>query len=227
MMSGDRVSKIIIFFMIISLISICLITGCFKYKTREDSIPDDAVKMNPESDNFPPKLHSDEYENPIPMSGPINTAGAEDSPFIPCCSDRDIFYFFFTPDVKVPIEDQIIDGVTGIYVSEKIDGEWNEPKRVKLQDTWKVSLDGCTFVYEDIMWFCSARQGYTGLHWFTAEYIDGEWVHIDDDDISIEERFYGIRVFESRDLRRAFLFMRLFDRFPLLEVFLRAMNLLR
>jgi hypothetical protein len=25
------------------------------------------------------------------------------------------------------------------------------------------------------MWFCSARQGYTGIHWFTAEYVDGEW----------------------------------------------------
>jgi hypothetical protein len=25
------------------------------------------------------------------------------------------------------------------------------------------------------MWFCSAREGYTGIHWFTAEYEDGGW----------------------------------------------------
>jgi hypothetical protein len=109
------------------------------------------------------------------MSGPINTAGAEDSPFIPCCSKGEEFYFFFTPDVKVPVEEQISDGVTGIYYIKKINGDWIEPKRVIVQDRWKLSLDGCTFVYDDIMWFCSARQGYTGLHWFTAEYDNEEW----------------------------------------------------
>lgn len=25
------------------------------------------------------------------------------------------------------------------------------------------------------MWFCTAREGYTGIHWFTADFIDGEW----------------------------------------------------
>jgi hypothetical protein len=25
------------------------------------------------------------------------------------------------------------------------------------------------------MWFCAAREGYTGLHWFTAEFRDGRW----------------------------------------------------
>jgi hypothetical protein len=133
--------------------------------------------MTPETDIYPPQLHSNEYEKPVPISGPINTAGAEDSPFIPCCSDEEIFYLFFTPDVKVPIEEQLMDGVTGIYVSKKINDIWNEPERVILQDPWKVSLDGCTFVYDNIMWFCTARQGYTGLHWFTAEYINGEWTN--------------------------------------------------
>ena len=156
--------------------------GCVEYKSREDSIPDDAVKIIPETDLFPPILHSDDYESPIPMEGPINTAGAEDSPFIPCCSDEEIFYFFFTPDVRVPIEEQIVDGVTGIYMSNKINGDWTEPERVILQDRWKVSLDGCAFVYDDIMWFCSARQGYTGLHWFKAEYINGEWSNWENSD---------------------------------------------
>ena len=153
-------------------------SGCIKndIKDREEAIPDDAVKMTPETDSSPPQLHSDEYEAPVPMPGPINTAGAEDSPFIACCED-DVFYFFFTPDVHVPVEEQLLDGVTGIYVSRKVNDEWNTPERVILQDSWKLSLDGCTFVQDDIMWFCSARQGYTGVHWFTAEYKDGKWTN--------------------------------------------------
>ena len=90
---------------------------------------------------------------------------------------RDVFYFFFTPDVRVPVEKQLLDGVSGIYVSTKVNGEWNTPERVILQDSWKLSLDGCTFVQDDIMWYCSARQGYAGVHWFTAEYKDEKWTN--------------------------------------------------
>lgn len=107
-----------IIILILVLMIFNLFIGCVEYKTRDESIPDNAVKMTPETDLFPPKLHSDEYEDPIPMLGPINTAGAEDSPFIPCCSDIEEFYFFFTPDVKVPIEEQISDGATGIYYTK-------------------------------------------------------------------------------------------------------------
>jgi len=169
-------NKRIISIVMILILSINLFIGCINsnFKTREEAIPDDAVKMTPETDLFPPQLHSDEYNEPIPLPGPINTAGAEDSPFIPCC-EEDTFYFFFTPDVDVPAEEQLLDRVTGIYVSKRVDGEWNNPERVILQKPWKLALDGCTFVQDDIMWFCSARQGYTGIHWFTADYIDGEW----------------------------------------------------
>ena len=44
-----------------------------------------------------------------------------------------------------------------------------------LQDPGKLSLDGCEFVLGNKMWFCSAREGYTGLHWFTAEFKNGKW----------------------------------------------------
>ena len=90
------------------------------------------------------------------MPGPINTAGAEDSPFILSCGCT--FFFTFVPDVNVPPEKQLIDGVTGIYVSEKIDGEWSEPERIVLNDD--VSLDGCHFVQGDELWFCSVRGGW-------------------------------------------------------------------
>jgi hypothetical protein len=181
-MTYKKVNLIILF-----LILLIFLSGCINPKTisRDEAIPDDAVKIYPETDLFPPILHSDEYQEPIPLPGPINTAGAEDSPFIPCC-EVDVFYFFFTPDVRVPAEEQISDGVTGIYESKKVNGEWGEPERVILQDPWKLSLDGCTFVDDDLMYFCSVRQGYTGIHWFTAEYVDGEWKNWENADFNPE-----------------------------------------
>jgi Tol biopolymer transport system component len=145
----------------------------FEIVPRESKIPENAVKVTPETDLFPPQLHSDEYAEPVPMPGPINTAGAEDSPFI--TPDGGTFYFFFTPGADVPVEEQITDKVTGIYVSKKVDGEWSEPQRVVLQDPGKLALDGCPFVEGDTMWFCSAREGYTGVRFLTADCIDGKW----------------------------------------------------
>lgn len=142
-------------------------------KTRKESIPPDAVKMTPETDLYPPVMHSDEWNMPVPMDTVINTAGGEDSPFIPV--DRDELYFFFTPDVSVPAEKQVIDGVSGIYVSEYLNNEWQPAKKVILQEQGKLALDGAEFVWGDTMLFVSAREGYTGLHWFSAEFIEGRW----------------------------------------------------
>jgi hypothetical protein len=66
------------------------------------------------------------------MEGPINTSGAEDSPFI--SADGNVFTFFFVPDVRVPPEKQLLDGVSGIYLTRKMDGVWTEPERVVLQE---------------------------------------------------------------------------------------------
>ena len=41
---------------------------------RLESIPNNAVKMTPEQDLYPPILHSDEFLEPVPMPWPINTA---------------------------------------------------------------------------------------------------------------------------------------------------------
>lgn len=140
---------------------------------RETRIPPGAVKMAPDTDPNPPQVYSDEYGQPVPVPGQVNTAGAEDSPFV--TPDGDTLYFFFTPDVEVPVEQQILDGVTGLYVSRKTAGGWGSPERIILQDPGKLALDGCEFVQGKVMWFCSAREGYTGIHWFTAEYQDGKW----------------------------------------------------
>jgi len=130
--------------------------------------------MTPQTDIYPPILNSSEWSEPVPLGPPVDSAGAEDSPFV--TPDGNTLYFFFTPDVRVPVEKQILDNVTGICVSYKqADGSWSEPTRVVLQDPGKLSGDGCEFVQGNTMWFCSVREGYTGVHWFTAQFTKGKW----------------------------------------------------
>jgi len=143
--------------------------------TRYSKIPQEAVKMGPGGDPHPPVLHSDLFSEPVPLPGPVNTAGAEDSPFI--LPDGNTLYFFFTPDVTVPPEKQLLDNVTGIWVSKRTAGGWTEPERVWLQEPGKLALDGAPFVEGDEMWFASAREGYTGVHMFTAEMVNGSWTN--------------------------------------------------
>ncbi len=153
---------------------ICADGECvLKLISRVEAIPDDAVKITLETDKAPPILYSDEYEEPIAMPEPITTAGAEDSAFM--MPDGNTFYFVFVPDVRVPVEKQILDGSSGMYMSQKINGEWSEPERVVLNDD--ISLDGCHFVHGDFMLFCSVRAPYAGIHWYSAEYIDGKWTN--------------------------------------------------
>jgi len=139
--------------------------------SRYSRISDSADKIEPANDHYPPKLHSPDWEEPVPMPGPINTAGGEDSPFI--TPNGKTFYFFFTPDVSIPAEKQLTDSVTGIYQSSLINGSWSEPERVILADD--LALDGCPMALGNQLWFCTARTGFTGLHWFKAVYENGNW----------------------------------------------------
>jgi len=150
---------------------------------RTRAIPTDIAKVTPAMDNYPPRLHSDEFEKPIPMPV-ISTAGAEDSPFIP--AGKDEMFFVFVPDIRIPPEKQVIDGASGIWHSKKVNGEWIKPTRIWLQDAGKLSLDGCPFVDGDNMLFCGAREGYTGLQWSTAKRVDGVWQDWKVDDFNPE-----------------------------------------
>jgi hypothetical protein len=127
--------------------------------------------MGPENDLFPPLTHNGGWDQPQPMPGPVNSAGGEDAPFI--TPDGSNFFFFFTPDVSLPAERQLTDGVTGIYQSHLRDGNWTEPERVLLSEG--LALDGCPMVVGNQLWFCTAREGLTGLHWFKATYEFGIW----------------------------------------------------
>lgn len=144
------------------------------FKTRSEAIPTNAIKMTSLTDTLPPQLHSDEYKEPIPLGSLINTAGGEDSAFI--TPDGNTLYFFFTPDVNIPAEKQLLDGATGIYVSQKENGQWMPAKRLVLHGRDELALDGCAFVQESQMWFCSACKGnYRGVDIWTAIFRDGSW----------------------------------------------------
>jgi len=64
--------KIIFIFILLIFIS-----GCaqeYQIIDRESKIPTDAIKMTPETDLNPLNILSDEYEQPIPVPGLVNTA---------------------------------------------------------------------------------------------------------------------------------------------------------
>jgi hypothetical protein len=167
---------IVIVVVLVVILLLAVVLGSLNEETevplRSDVIPSDAVKRTPATDIFKPVLHLDDWEEPVPMPGPINTAGAEDSPFI--SPDGNRFFFFFTPDVRVPAEKQLLDKVTGIWWSEKEGGNWTEPERIILHDD--VALDGAEFVLGDTLWFASIRTGnYGEIDIYTARYEDGDW----------------------------------------------------
>jgi len=140
---------------------------------REQKIPDIAIKISPQNDVAPPITLSSEYEQPVPVPGLVNTAGGEDSPFI--LPEGNTLYFWFTPEVSLPAQAQVSDGVTGIYVSNLVAEGWDEPRRIMLQDPGKLAGDGCAFILDNLMWFCSAREGFEGMHWFNADLQNGNW----------------------------------------------------
>ena len=144
--------------------------------SREESIPKDAIKVTSENDSLPPMLSSSEWEPPTSLGEPVDTRGAEDSPFI--TPDGDILFFFFTPDVRKPAQEQLSDGVTGIWYSTKTSDGWSEPRRIVLTGKKELSLDGCPFVQGNVMWFCSARAGsFRGVDMYTAQLTNGAWTN--------------------------------------------------
>ncbi len=154
--------------------------------TREGAIPAGAVKVTPATDAFPPVLNSTDFQAPVPMPGPVNTEGGEDSPFI--APDGSTFYFFFTPDVQVPASKQLLDHVTGIWWTHRVNGAWSEPARILLSTD--LALDGCPFVQGTTMWFCSARAGnYRGVDLYTAQLVNGAWSDVQNAGVQLNQDY--------------------------------------
>lgn len=167
---------------IVLLILLILLCSCqqeeqisnvvYNNEARLESIPVDVIKGTPLNDQNPPILHSDEFEKPIPLPI-ISTKGAEDSPFIPYNSNE--LYFFFVNDVKDDPSIQIRNILNGIWVSKYKNNKWQQPTLVVLQDKDQLALNGAQFINDNKMLFATAREGYTGIHWFSAEYINDKW----------------------------------------------------
>ncbi|NDJ78354.1 MAG: hypothetical protein GYB65_19060, partial [Chloroflexi bacterium] len=155
------------------------ITVTVNTPTRANSIPADAVKITPATDQIPPLLNpafANIWENPVPLGAPVNTAGLEDSAFI--SPDGSTLYFFFTPDYDVPPDQQLFDGVTGIYRAERTNGTWSEPERVYLNTFGQESLEGAHTLLGDRLWFGSIRQGnYGEIDMWIAEWQGDHWAN--------------------------------------------------
>jgi len=169
--------RIIFLFILSVLISACTqATSPTKaLPSRLESIPTGTVKMLPAGDNWPP-VAAPGWSKPRPLEGSINTAGGEDSPFIPL--DGGALYFFFTPDVSIPAEKQLLDGVTGIWMAQRARDGWEEAQRVQLGPPGEMHLDGCPFAVGDLMLFCTVRESTQGeLRWFKSTWADGKWIY--------------------------------------------------
>jgi hypothetical protein len=139
--------------------------------TREQTLPAGAEKLNPGNDPLPPVLHHAGWLDPVPMPGPVNTAGSEDSPFI--TPDGTGFLFFFTPDSSIPAEQQLGDRVTGIYHTFRTSpaADWAPPVFLPLADPGEPALNGCPTLHGQTLWFCSARAGgFRPIDFYTADF---------------------------------------------------------
>lgn len=149
--------------------------------TRAMAIADKVTwtKWTPQSDAHPPVLEaafSQHFYAPELLGGPINTAGAEDSPFI--TPDGNNLYFFFTADMNIKPEKQILDRVSGIYWSQRVGGVWTEPQRVWLNYYDDVALDGAEAIVGNTMWFASVRAGVKReIDIYSAKLVDGRWTN--------------------------------------------------
>lgn len=140
--------------------------------TRQDALPDEAVKITPDIDLFPPILHSPIWSSPVPLPGPVNTAGVEDSPVI--TPNGQNLFFFFTPDANVAPGFQAGDGMSGVWWSRKDGGTWSEPVRIILFAG--DALDSPIHVQGDVLWFGSARAGnYGEIDLYTVPWRNGSW----------------------------------------------------
>ncbi len=145
---------------------------------RYSTIPASAVKMTPDNDPVPPQLaegFKEFWHDPVPMEGPINSAGLEDSPFI--TPDGNTFYFWFSGDAAKTVYEQAEDPMTGIYWSHRVDGVWQEPERLFLQYYDKIGFDGDPTVWGDTLYFGSIREGvYSEIDIWIARLVDGRWI---------------------------------------------------
>jgi len=114
---------------------------------RTGSIPTGTVEMTPANDPAPPRLmdaYKASWHDPVPVEGPVNMAGAEDSPFI--TPDGNTLYFWYNGDQTKIVQEKVYDPMTGIHVARKVDGHWQEPENIAAVNS--ADNEGQPFVIE-------------------------------------------------------------------------------
>ena len=126
------------------------------------SVTDDGTLYYAEDgDIYTARIAGAEYQEPVPIGSPINTAGRDEMPFV--ASDGS--YMLFTSDGHLKHL-----GNSDLYVSaRRADGSWNAPIHLpapinsRHQDIYPVvSPDGAT------LFFLSTRHGEHGAYWVDA-----------------------------------------------------------
>ena len=120
-------------------------------------------------------LHSADCRPPVPLPGPVNTAGAEDSPFI--TPDASTFLFIFTPNVNVPRQKSLPGGLPGTWRTHRVRNSGSDPQRVDLETG--PAPEGCPFFDGQTLWFCSVRSGnFSEVDVDMATLEDGGWLDV-------------------------------------------------
>ena len=166
-----KIHRILSLFLIAGLLAACVPGTPTPPPSRADRLP--PHKYTPQEDVWPPQV-AQGWSLPVPLPAPLNTSGGEDSPFL--LADDSTLLFVFTPDLAIPVQQQLTDGLTGIWQSRFDGSAWSEPERIFLEDPGQLALDGCAFALGEVLWFCSARQGNAReLDLYTARLVDGLW----------------------------------------------------
>jgi hypothetical protein len=166
-----KIQRLIPLLLAALLLAACVPATPTPAPSRADRLP--PHKYTPQEDAWPPQV-AEGWSPPQPLPAPLNTSGGEDSPFL--LADDSTLLFFFTPDLAIPVQQQLTDGLTGIWQSRFDGSTWSEPQRIVLEAPGELAMDGCAFVLGEVLWFCSVRQGNAReVDLYTASRVDGLW----------------------------------------------------
>lgn len=77
-----KLQNIVSILLLAGLVQACQTASMVPLRSRAEALSEGSVKVAPADDRTPPLIAAGGTQ-PMPMPGTINTAGAEDSPFLP------------------------------------------------------------------------------------------------------------------------------------------------
>ena len=142
-------------------------------RQREAAIPSGAVKVSPKLDAAPPILHSDEWQSPGPRTR-RREHGRRRGLALHHPRRRQPLLLLHPRPHRAPRETAAgrRHGHLPVAIRRRNLGRGGEsaPAVARQARPRRVS-----FRAGDTLWFCSAREGFTGIGWFTARLLSGRW----------------------------------------------------